>query len=319
MTALEAQEQHILDAFINGLHNTQIRQRLLENTTLTLKTAYEQAYIFESAIQQSSSYLQPDTVGAAFNPSIPTTPPPHDDSPTKLQEQSVTAALKSDTSYFCGLSKHLRVSCPARGTRCHKCGKLGHFSKVCKSSKTLYKATRQNTSATLAASPGCLSKTIVKVKINGRSTNALLDTGSLENFIKESLVKTNKFYFVPSPTRVTMANVSAQVTSYCLVDLLINDVSYKTPKLSVIKNLCCEIILGHNFLQQHSQIEIPFGGSMPALKICGLATAKIQYPSLFENLTENCKPIAVRSRRFSYNLIIIKIHWLRWKDYSRRV
>ena len=72
------------------------------------------------------------------------------------------AALKRDTCYFCGLSKHLRVSCPARDTRCHKCRKLGHFSKVCKSSKTLFKATRQSTSATLATSPDCLSKTIVK-------------------------------------------------------------------------------------------------------------------------------------------------------------
>lgn len=75
MTALEAQEQHILDTFINGLRNTQIRQRLLEYKTLTLRTAYEQAYIFESAIQQSSSYLQPDTMGAALNPPVHTTPP----------------------------------------------------------------------------------------------------------------------------------------------------------------------------------------------------------------------------------------------------
>ena len=67
MKALEAQEQHILDAFINGFHNTQIRQHLLENKTLTLRTAYKQAYIFESAIQQSSSYLQPDTMGAVLN------------------------------------------------------------------------------------------------------------------------------------------------------------------------------------------------------------------------------------------------------------
>ena len=76
MTALEAQEQHILDAFINGLRNTQIRQCLLENKTLRLRTANEQAYIFECAIQQSSSYLQPDTVGTALNPPVPIAPPP---------------------------------------------------------------------------------------------------------------------------------------------------------------------------------------------------------------------------------------------------
>ena len=66
--------------------------------------------------------------------------------------------------------------------RCHKCGKIGHFSKVCQSSKTLFKAICRNTTATLAASPESLSKAIVKVKINGKSTNVLLDTGSSDHF-----------------------------------------------------------------------------------------------------------------------------------------
>ena len=100
---------------------------------------------------------------------------------------------------------------------------------------------------------------------------------------------------------VPKASLSVQVSGYCFMDVLFNDVSYKTTKLSVMKNLCFEIIQGHDLLQQLSQIEILFGGLMPALKIFGLVSGKILYPSLFENLTENCKPIAVRSRRFSYN------------------
>ena len=66
-----------------------------------------------------------------------------------------------------------------------------------------------------------------------------------------------------------------------------------------MRNLCCEVVLGHNFLNRYSHLTIPFGGTKPALQICGLATAKVQYPSLFSNLTSDCKPIAVKSRRYS--------------------
>ena len=66
-----------------------------------------------------------------------------------------------------------------------------------------------------------------------------------------------------------------------------------------MRNLCCKVVLGHNFLNQHSHLTIPFGGTKPELQICGLATAKVQYPSHFSNLTSDSKPIAVKSRRYS--------------------
>lgn len=108
MTTLEAQEEYILDAFVNGLHNVH-----LENETLT--AAYEQAYTCELAIHQSSSYFQPDTVGAALKQPVPTIPPPYDDStyspaqdvpPLNTPEQPVTAASTKWTCYYCGLNLH---------------------------------------------------------------------------------------------------------------------------------------------------------------------------------------------------------------------
>ena len=67
MSAVEIRDEHIMDAFINGLQNAKIRQRLLENKHLDLKTAYEQAYTLELAERQSAFYVQPDTIGAASN------------------------------------------------------------------------------------------------------------------------------------------------------------------------------------------------------------------------------------------------------------
>ena len=65
-----------------------------------------------------------------------------------------------------------------------------------------------------------------------------------------------------------------------------------------MRNLCCEVVSGHNFLNRHSHLTIPFGGTKAPLQICGLATAKIQYPSLFTNLTSDCKPISIKSRHY---------------------
>lgn len=40
MNAEEAWDDYIMDTFINGLWNTQVRQGLFENKTMTLRTAY---------------------------------------------------------------------------------------------------------------------------------------------------------------------------------------------------------------------------------------------------------------------------------------
>ena len=63
--------------------------------------------------------------------------------------------------------------------------------------------------------------------------------------------------------------------------------------------MCSDVILGHEFLQNHSGLEMDFGGDRPPLKICGLAEVKVPAPFLFRNLTPDCKPVAIRSRHYS--------------------
>ena len=46
-------------------------------------------------------------------------------------------------------------------------------------------------------------------------------------------------------------------------------------------------------------MEIPFEGPRKPFSLCGLAAAKVEPPSLFENLTDDCKPVATKSRRFN--------------------
>jgi hypothetical protein len=55
-TADEHRDNYIRDSFINGIQSTYIRQRLLENNTLDLCTAYDQVRALALAQQHSASY-----------------------------------------------------------------------------------------------------------------------------------------------------------------------------------------------------------------------------------------------------------------------
>ena len=80
---------------------------------------------------------------------------------------------------------------------------------------------------------------------------------------------------------------------------------YPSTHLTVLKDLCCDVILGHDFQRQHRSVTFQYGGSKPELVIegenslCALTTARIEEPSLFPNMPEGCKPIAVKSRQYS--------------------
>lgn len=74
------------------------------------------------------------TKGRKQKPFTPKTPHHPKHSAVKPQPSSVR-----QTCYRCGKSPgHAKAQCPARDITCHTCGKRGHYSKVCKSSKTVH-------------------------------------------------------------------------------------------------------------------------------------------------------------------------------------
>ena len=318
VTADEYRDDYIRDAFINGLTSPQIRQRLLENRQMDLQTAYEKAHTLEMAQQHSASYSQS---GMAINAAVPhsdilphTTPsdaPLHAAPPEAERrggpEASLLAAAAGygDTKcFFCGFERHNRRKCPAKNATCGNCGKQGHYAKVCRSPTKPTSAAMPMLASVSAASPHCLEKAVCSISINGSKAQALIDTGSSESFVSHALVQKHKWPLLPPQGygKVSMAatSLTSTVLGTCKARVkLSEEESYDGVTLSVIQDLCCDVILGHNFLKQHSVVEIPFGGSMPPLKICGHTGAAVPPPSLFSNLTEDCKPVAVRSRHHS--------------------
>ena len=143
-------------------------------------------------------------------------------------------------------------------------------------------------------------------EIKGESVKILVDTGSSENFIHLDKVNRLGLTVTPSSERILMASSSHSTTTlgHCIVSLHLSGREYKNIKLSVMANLCCDIILGHSFLCEHSSVEIPFGGPLPPLTVCRLTAIKnIPYPSLFTNSTPDCRPKAVKSRDIAYRTL----------------
>ena len=155
--------------------------------------------------------------------------------------------------------------------------------------------------------PG-LSHDAVTVTINGHELTALIDSCSSDSFISEDSVKELGLEIQPSSRNIYMAltTMNTSITGCCTMTLMLGDNVYNGIRLSVLKDLSSDIILGHNFQKLHKYLTIDMGGTKPALIIsntspCALSTATIDTILLFTNLLPECKPIATKSRRFSFD------------------
>ena len=81
-------------------------------------------------------------------------------------------------------------------------------------------------------------------------------------------------------------SLSKQVNKLCVVAISTNNRSY-IQKLSILENLCVDLILGLDFQTQHQSVVFTYGGDAPTfeisfdeppLKICGLTEINVQPP-----------------------------------------
>ncbi|KRZ44323.1 Retrovirus-related Pol polyprotein from transposon 17.6 [Trichinella pseudospiralis] len=302
VTAVQYQEELVRDAFVRGIRSQTIRQRLLESRSVDLASIYELASVLDAALRSSENYNENrsllETVAAAAN----------DENNDRLSESpGVVAATRNPRCFFCGRSKHPRFQCPAREAICNKCGKKGHYAKVCRfsvsSSTTASLSTI--TGATLASVgstfPLSLAKAVVKILLCGKEINCLIDTGSSESFIHPEVVKRLGLKTIQSSEPVSMASSALSIKALgCItVDLKVQDRLYESFRLRVLPHLCADVILGQDFHRMHESVTLNYGGNLPPLIICGLATLRVDPPRLFAHLSPDCRPIATTSRKFS--------------------
>ena len=83
-----------------------------------------------------------------------------------------------------------------------------------------------------------------------------------------------------------------------MADIEIDKRVYPGVKLHVFPDLCADIIFGQDWQTKHENVTIRYAGKRP-VKICNLTTLDVTPPPLLQHLSEECKPIATKSRKYS--------------------
>ena len=133
-------DEAIRDRFVLGVRDIELSEKLQLQADLTLDRAIQMARQFESVKKQMGeqrSQAQVDAVhssrgrgkqrggsarGGARGP----------------KRSDFSTASQRDSCGRCGRTQHSREDqCPAKGQKCRKCGKIGHFKIACRSKKTV--------------------------------------------------------------------------------------------------------------------------------------------------------------------------------------
>jgi hypothetical protein len=125
--------------------------------------------------------------------------------------------------------------------------------------------------------------------------------GSSGSYVSSHVMNTHTWKPEKSREKVTLASTShsSSTEGHIFVTLSYNGITYDRVKLSILPNLCADVLLGHDFLSQHQTVQIPFNGHKPPFTVCGVAAAIIEPPPLFEHLTPHYRPVATKSRRYN--------------------
>ena len=215
----------------------------------------------------------------------------------------------SKLCYFCGRSYHVRSKCPAKKSTCYKCNKKGHFAKVCKSKgkdKTDTNACSYTSNlCVIQLASNCLSNATTVAAINGIEVSVLIDSGSSSSFVNESTARKLNLKVIFHNENVFMASSSlqGQIVGRCITDVNINSVTCSARSLKIITDLCTDVLLGHDFQAQYKRVVFKFKSKKDDFvvprNVCALLNASASFPSLFNNVAKECKPIAVKSRQFN--------------------
>ena len=106
---------------------------------------------------------------------------------------------------------------------------------------------------------------------------------------------------IPEESIVGMAtkSLSKRIKGFCVVNFNLLGPEYIAVKLYILDHLCTDVILGTDFQQLHNSIIINYGGDKPSLTFCAVTAIKTNPAKPFTFLTEDCKPIATKSRKYS--------------------
>ena len=198
-------DEMIRDRIVVGLRDAVLSERLQTDSELTLDKAITMARQTEAVKQQQqpvvrgnteNRHTKVDTVQGVQSLQHKQTTKNTSKKHTKTfsNQQNPKTSTKGCTR--CGkFPTHPRNQCPAREAKCHKCGKLGHYQSMCRSSTM---ATIQTGTVTEEPFLGTIEEItahkhsnqwMVELELNGQPVKFKIDTGADVTAVSEEIFK----------------------------------------------------------------------------------------------------------------------------------
>ena len=112
-----------------------------------------------------------------------------------------------------------------------------------------------------------------------------MDTGSSRSLISYDYAKKYNLKINPASETVSMASLSlnASLKGQCSVNINLLGESDSNIQLSVLLGLCCDVILGQDFMNHHSSVSFTFGGPRKSLIISNSTACSVLSAALYSS------------------------------------
>ena len=192
---------NLRDKFVMGLYNERLLQQLLTHDhKKSLEDLFQHALTFEAAEQKSLKRAETPTDNTTVNALKQQLRKKRSARATKNQNsgRDVQNSRQSNEQYKCSScgANHPRSTCRFRNVKCHRCGKVGHIQKVCRSTTAVVNSSSQPESAvvTLSHSTDTTKEIppmfqILQLPELGRRLRLMVDSASPVTFINSATWK----------------------------------------------------------------------------------------------------------------------------------
>ncbi|PAA89168.1 hypothetical protein BOX15_Mlig023350g2, partial [Macrostomum lignano] len=176
-------DEMIRDQIVEKVSDRRIRERLLIEDGLTLKTAVTLSQQWETSIAEASAIETGGAVAMASRGEAEVNKVQHQFGKSRAQER---AAAGRESCPNCGGGHNRRARCPAEGKSCYACGKQNHFGRMCRSQGTKVAEVGDESSREVFTVRGTASPDIrCRLKVQGSWLSLLVDSGAKVSILSE--------------------------------------------------------------------------------------------------------------------------------------
>ena len=126
-------EESIRDRIVVGILDKRLSERLQMDSNLTLTTVTEKVVQAEQVHSQQSVVQAQNSDVSSVEIKNKNTKPSHVNNSYNKKPNQNKNSRNTKACMRCGFSQHANQTCPALNADCKNCGKLGHYSRCCRS------------------------------------------------------------------------------------------------------------------------------------------------------------------------------------------